>query len=357
VIQKATAKNREDRYASASALTQELKMAINTATYPAADERHFAPTILPSYAPPSDWSALTQADSAPIPTLPAVVGTFGFQAARPVATRTRRSWLAWIAVPVVFMLALGGLLLGISQVFSHQQDPPAGPTPAQRAQGVVEQFYKYINAWDDADAYKLLKTNAGQDGYCSFVDGYMLTEHDDVTYNGVNKLPDGTFNVAITLVATELFATGTVKTTYIGYELVDPATWQIKSTGQLEKTERVSVAAPPTSPDPLQAAQAVVQQFHGDINARNYPGAYSQWGADFHSMADYCTFVNGYSRTRSDVVHIDNTTQLSNGTVQVLATINATEDTGAGTTMKVLHETYIVGQENGAWRIISGTLI
>ena len=80
-------------------------------------------------------------------------------------------------------------------------------------------------------------------------------------------------------------------------------------------------------------------------------------GADFHSTTEYCTFVKGYSRTRSDDVHIDNTTQLSNGTVQVLATTNTTEDTGAGTTMKVYHETYIVGQENGAWRILRGTQI
>ena len=148
-----------------------------------------------------------------------------------------------------------------------------------------------------------------------------------------------------------------MKTTYVSYEVVDPATWQIKSSGQLEKTERVPVAAPPTSPDPLQAAQAVVQLFHSDINARNYPDAYSQWGADFHSTTNYCGFVQGYSRTRGDGVNIDNTTQLSNGTVQVLATINATEDTDSGTTMKVYHETYIVGQENGAWRIMSGTLI
>ncbi len=57
-------------------------------------------------------------------------------------------------------------------------------------------------------------------------------------------------------------------------------------------------------------------------------------------------------------MNIDNTTQISNGTVQVLATFNATEDTDSGPTMKVYHETYIVGQEeNGAWRIISGTLI
>jgi hypothetical protein len=255
------------------------------------------------------------------------------------------------------MLTLGGLLVGIPQVFSHPPVPPAGPTPAQRAQGVVEQFYQHINAWDHAGAYKLLKTNAGQDGYCSFVDGYMLTEHDDVTYNGVNKSPDGTFKVALTLVATELFATGTVKTTYVGYEVVDPGTWQIKRTGHFDKTERVPVADPPTSPDPLQAAQAVVQQYHSDINARNYPDAFSLWGADFHSTTEYCSFVKGYSQTRSDDVHIDTTTQLSNGTVQVLATTNTTEDTGAGTTMKVYHETYIAGQENGAWRILSGTQI
>ena len=352
VIQKATAKNREDRYASVGALTQDLKIAINTATYPVADERHYAPTIPVLYPPPSAMQAV----SAPIPTMPAVVGTPGLQAPRLASTRTRRSWLAWIAVPVIFMLTLGVLLVGIPQVFSHPPVPPPGPTPAQHAQGVVEQFYKYINAWDYADAYKPSKTKAGQDGYCSFIGGYMLTEHDDVTYNGVNKLPDGTFKVALTIVATELFATGTVKTTYVGYELVDPGTWQIKS-GHLEKTDRVSAAVPPTSPDPIQAAQAVVQQFHNDINARNYPDAYSQWGADYHNMTDYCSFVKGYSQTRSDVVIIDNTTQLSNGTVQVLATINATEDTEAGTTMKVYHEMYNVGQENGTWRIISGTLM
>src|SRR5207244_6433525 len=62
VIQKATAKNREDRYASAGALTQELKIAINTVTYLATDEWHYAPTIRASYRPPSDWSAPTQAD-------------------------------------------------------------------------------------------------------------------------------------------------------------------------------------------------------------------------------------------------------------------------------------------------------
>src|SRR5262249_38676597 len=146
---------------------------------------------------------------------------------------------------------------------------------ALRAQEVVEKYYQSINAWDYTDAYKLLKTNSGQDGYCSLVDGYMPTEHDDVTYKGVSKLPDGTFKVAITIVATELLATGTVKTTYAGYELVDPGTWQING-GQLPETKRVPVAAPPPLPDPIQAAQAVVQQFHSDINARNYPDAYNQ---------------------------------------------------------------------------------
>ena len=249
------------------------------------------------------------------------------------------------------------MLLGIPQVFPHRPEQLQGPTLAQRAQGVVEHFYQHINAWDYTGAQKLLKTDSGQDGYCSLVNGYKLTEHDDVTYSGVTQLPDGTFKVAMTIVATELFATGTVKTTYAGYELVDPGTWQIKSGGRFHITGRVPVPAPAASPDPLQAAQAVVQQYHSDINARNYPDAYSLWGADFHSLTDYCSFVEGYARTRGDDVHIDNTTQLSNGTVQVVATFNATEDTDSGTTMTVYHETYIGGQEYGAWRIISGKLM
>lgn len=357
VIQKATAKNREDRYASAGALSQELKLAINTTTYPEADERHYAPTMLASYSPPSDWSAPTQAESAPTPTMPAVVGIHRSHAPRPASTRIRNAWFAWIAVLVVFVLTLWGRLIMISQVSFHQPEQPAGPTLAQHAQGVVELFYKNINAWDYADAHKLLKTNSGQDGYCSFADDYKLTEHDYVTYTGVKKLPDDTFKVAITIVATELFTKNTVKTTYVGYEIVDPVTWQIKSTGHLEKTARVSVAAPPTSLDPIQAAQTIVQQFHSDINAHNYPHAYSLWGADFHNTTDYCSFVKGYSQTQSENANINTTTQLSNGTVQVLATINVTANTDSGTMMTVYHETYIVGLENGSWRIINETQI
>jgi tRNA A-37 threonylcarbamoyl transferase component Bud32 len=354
VIQKATAKNPEDRYVSAGALIQNLKNAINAATYPAADERHYAPTLQALYAPPFDWSAPTQAASAPISTMPVVVGTPGSQAPGPVSTRSRHSWLMRIAVPAVLVLTLGGLLIGIPRVFSYPDKQSSGPTPAQHAQAIVDQFYKNINAWDYASASKLLKTNSAQNGYCSLVDGYMLTQHDEVTFKGIKPLFDGTFKVAITIVATELFATGPVTTTYVGYEVVDPGTWQITNAGRLDKTNRVAVAASPTSPDPIQAAQVVVQQFHSDINRRDYPEAYSLWGADFHHATDYCSFVEGYSQTRNEDVTIDNTTQLSDGTVQALATIDATEGTDAGLTMQVYHETYIVGQENGAWRIISG---
>src|SRR5207237_10587119 len=122
-----------------------------------------------------------------------------------------------------------------------------------------------INDKEKTAAYSLDKTNSGQGSDCCLVDGYKLTERDEVTYNGVTKLPEGTFKVAITIVATELFAKGTVKTTYVGYEVVDPGTWQIKSGGRLVKTGRVPVAAPCTSSDPVQAAQAVAQLLHSDI--------------------------------------------------------------------------------------------
>jgi serine/threonine protein kinase len=367
VIQKATAKNREDRYTSAGALTQALKSAMNATAHHSADQRHSAPTVLRSYAPPSDWSAPTQMDRPPIPPIPAVVSVPAVVSAprprvsRPASTRTRTRtmhfWSAWITVPFFFVLALGLLLVGISQAWTQQSEQPQGPTPAQHAQGVVAQFYRNIDASKYSNAYTLLKTNSGQAGYCPFVNGYMLTGHDEVTYNGVMKLSDGTFKVAITLVATELFATGTVQTTYSGYEIVDPATWQIKG-GRLDETNRVPVVPPATSSNPTQAAQMVVQQFHSDINTGNYPGAYSQWGTEFHNLVKYCSFVEGYSRTRSDTVHIDSATQLTNGTVQVIATFSATEEADGGTTInKIYHERYIVGQEYGLWRIMNGTLI
>jgi len=131
VIQKATAKNREARYASAGALAQKLKIAINTATYPVAEEQHYAPDMLVSYPSPSDGSEPTQADSAHIPTLPAAVGTPGPQVRRRASARTRLAWLAWIALSVIFVLTLGGLLDGITRVSPRPPDQSVdtGGTP------------------------------------------------------------------------------------------------------------------------------------------------------------------------------------------------------------------------------------
>ena len=139
VIQKATAKNREDRYASAGALAQELKIAINTATYTVAEELHYAPIILASYPSPSDRSAPTQADSAHIPTMPGVVSKPGPQVRRLPSTRTRQTWLTWIAVIVVLMLTLGGVLVGIPRVYPHPPGPIVVPTSTPTSVGEVGQ--------------------------------------------------------------------------------------------------------------------------------------------------------------------------------------------------------------------------
>ena len=105
-----------------------------------------------------------------------------------------------------------------------------------------------------------------------------------------------------------------------------------------------------------QHSQRVVEQFYQHINARDYTDAYTLVKTN-SGQGRYCSLVDGYMLTEHDDVHIDNTTQLSNGTVQVVATVNATEETDSGTTMKVYHETYIAGQEYGTWRIINGTLL
>lgn len=109
---------------------------------------------------------------------------------------------------------------------------------------------------------------------------------------------------------------------------------------------------------PSQLAQAAVQQFYDDINARNYQGAYNLLGSSFQHGQPYNNFANGYARTRHDALTFNSITPQSDGTVKVDVTIIATEDaaSGGGTQQSTYQGSYIVGQENGTWKILSGQL-
>lgn len=102
-------------------------------------------------------------------------------------------------------------------------------------------------------------------------------------------------------------------------------------------------------------ARAVMVEYYNDINAQNYQGAYKLWGNSFQGTHQFSDFQAGYAHTRHDNLTINSLTPIADGTVSVDITLKATEDaTGGGTVVSTYHGIYVVGQENGAWKILSG---
>jgi hypothetical protein len=116
------------------------------------------------------------------------------------------------------------------------------------------------------------------------------------------------------------------------------------------------IADPTPNPVPTQESHALMQQYYDDINHRDYPAAYKLWGAAFHSSTDYCAFVTGYAQTQHNDFSFGNIVQQSDSTVLVPMTIKATEQTPSGTRVASYQINYIVGQENGQWKLLSGSM-
>lgn len=116
---------------------------------------------------------------------------------------------------------------------------------------------------------------------------------------------------------------------------------------------------PIVSPTALSASdhvRSVMNEYYSDINTQNYQGAYNLWGNNFQSTHLFTDFEAGYAHTRHDDLTINSLTPVADGTMSVDITIKATEDaTNGGTVVSTYHGIYIVGQENGNWKILSGT--
>ena len=106
---------------------------------------------------------------------------------------------------------------------------------------------------------------------------------------------------------------------------------------------------------PSDQARAVMIKYYNDINAQDYQGAYNLWGTAYQNQNPYSGFAAGYAHTRHDDLTINTLTPLSDGTVSVNITIDATEDTTSGIVHSIYNGTYIVGQEQGTWKLLSGT--
>ncbi len=112
---------------------------------------------------------------------------------------------------------------------------------------------------------------------------------------------------------------------------------------------------PTPTPTAAQQAQAVITQYYNYINQKDYKDAYNLLGADFQRSQPYDQFVNGYANTQHDDIIFDQVTPLTDGTVKVVITINATETSSSGTVTRQYQGSDIVGQENGTWKILSGS--
>ena len=104
-----------------------------------------------------------------------------------------------------------------------------------------------------------------------------------------------------------------------------------------------------------QQAQTLIQQYYDDINNKNFSAASLLWQES--QRPELTTFEDGFKNTIHDAVTFNNATAQGDGTVKVAVTINATEkaDTGA-TTNSTYTGYYVVGQQNGDWQLLQGSL-
>ncbi|HJT58009.1 MAG TPA: serine/threonine-protein kinase [Ktedonobacteraceae bacterium] len=237
VVRKATAKRREDRYGSAHDLAQAFRAAITAPDYswseharttpvtsfpqPSAQDQIVLPGTQHRYnTPPGQYAIPTT----PVPSTPAqsrasALGTEKviFPESPPatpsieeIAPEKRKSRVRAILFISLLILALftGATFIGLKAagILTTPQGmtPTPTPTSAQQARATIQQFYADINKGDYRDAYSLFgsKLQNGQT-YDNFKSGFAHTKHDDIQFGTETANSNGTFNVPITIHATE----------------------------------------------------------------------------------------------------------------------------------------------------------
>ncbi len=286
VLQKATAKRREDRYSSAKALTQALRLAITSPDYFSETVARNAPTMpssrpvvlpaaTPSHGTPPSVAQAMDFASAPTPGQPQAESlgrgpVTPMPYAPPVTPYNEpglpRPWLPLLIILLIIVIALGGTFAALQLKGLFATPSPAATPPA---------------------------------------------------VNAPTTAPTANPTIGLTVTPSPL---------------------------------------PTPAPSPAQQAQAVVQQYYADINNHDYQAAYNLWGASYQNANPESSFANGYTNTIHDAITFGTITPLADGTVQVQLTIQATENTSYGTATSVFQGYYIVGQENGTWKLLSSNI-
>jgi hypothetical protein len=162
--------------------------------------------------------------------------------------------------------------------------------------------------------------------------------------------------VGILLYATQETSSETSIQAFQGHYVIgqEHGNWKLLR-ADLQQTGAFSPATTPLTQDQGQA-QAVVQDYYQALNALDYHDAYQLWGAEYQSSRPYAQFAKGFVTTKHDDVTITITTQLSATVYRVGITLKTIEGDTSGTTTNTYSGSYIVGQENGSWKLLTADL-
>lgn len=107
-----------------------------------------------------------------------------------------------------------------------------------------------------------------------------------------------------------------------------------------------------TPPSPTDQAKTIIQNFYDSINKKDYQAAYNLTKDGFSQ--NYEQFEAGFTITEHDEISFNATKQLSNGNIQVDITVKAKENWPTGTRITTYYTTYIIGQDEGTYKILQG---
>ncbi len=116
-------------------------------------------------------------------------------------------------------------------------------------------------------------------------------------------------------------------------------------------------ATPTATPTSQQQAQTLITTYYTDIDSKDYQSAYNLWGSDYQSKNPYQQFMNGFSNTLHDDVTLQSSTVNTDGSIQQNITLSVQQqDNNGNVTVQGYYGYYIVGQENGQWKLIRADL-
>lgn len=396
VLQKATAKHRDERFASAGEFAQAFHRAINQ--HPPVTIDSYAPTILPPQIPVQSKQTMYATDAPTVansalkaPPPPTVYVPPPFNTSSVATPNKRRSpfkrpalWLMLCLVGVIAAISIP--LLGTIADDPRSNKPvtqtksTTTPTPTatltpdeQNAIAVVNDYYNAFKQRDYATAYNMSHTdtaNPNSVAYCGFVADYAGMVSNELTNVHAEPLngPDSiqtygarAVRVDIRIKAAEMDAQGDIReSTYDQYQVVQNGKIvgggnRNSNTNGMVGTPTVTVPAQsltmPVTTDSLpQQVQEVIQEQYEYLNRKDYRDAYNMWSKQFQSNTSFCSFLLAHVRVQRFTVQVGTVSDPGDGTEDAPVMVKETGGETNNTYYNMIY--YVAQQNNGSWEIM-----